>query len=643
MSRTLQPPPDSGTVALGRTLPSLIDEAAERNPNPRAFHRRTEQGWEPLSTAGFRTRSQHLALALRDLGLDRGDRVALLAHSDVGFIVADMACLMAGLVDVPIHVTHTGPAMRHILEGSEARALIVSDRALLDRVRAALDQLNDLEWIVFIDESAEAASPAPPPDRIRRTTVANLEARGEELHDAEPGRIDALKAEIDAQDLATLMYTSGTTGQPKGVMLTHENISSNVIASITGLTTYLRGDDEISLSFLPLSHIFMRTLQYGAMWFGTRVHFSDPETLSEDFQSVRPTFLATVPRVLEKAYERIRARGEELDGPSRWIFDWAMGLAEDFDVSRAPSSWEGLQLGVADRLVFSKWRDGLGGRIRTVIVGGAALRPELANRFGAAGIHVLQGYGLTETSPVIAFNRPARNRAGTVGPVIAGTEARIADDGEILVRGPHIMRGYWKQPDATEEAIDDDGWFATGDLGDATDDGFLIVTGRKKDLFKLSTGKYVTPEALEQALEAAAWVEHALVVGEAEKYCAALVFVSREALAEHLAADASGESPDGESLRNDEHAVARALKRDDVREAIRAAIREAQRGLPTWSQARRVALVPDELTREDGMLTPKLSKQRPRVREAYEREVQALYDRNDEPLEGATILDVTKT
>jgi long-chain acyl-CoA synthetase len=437
------------------------------------------------------------------------------------------------------------------------------------------------------------------------------------------------------------MYTSGTTGQPKGVMLTHENISSNVIAAITGLTSYLRGDDEVSLSYLPLSHIFMRTLQYGAMWYGTRVHFSSPETLSEDFGTVRPTFLASVPRVLEKAYERIRARGEELDGVQRRIFDWAMGLSEDFDVAQTPSSWRALQLGIADRLVFSKWRDALGGRIRTVIVGGAALRPELANRFGAAGFHVLQGYGLTETSPVIAFNRPERNRAGTVGPVVAGTEARIADDDEILARGPHIMQGYWKRPETTDEVIDEDGWFATGDLGRATDDGYLIVTGRKKDLFKLSTGKYVTPEALEQALETAAWVEHALVVGEGEKYCAAVVFVSRDALAEHLDAVATGQHSDGESLRHDDEAVARALEREDVREAVRAAIRDAQQDLPKWSQARRVALVADDLTREEGMLTPKLSKQRPRVRQAYQREVEALYDRNDAQLERSSLLDVT--
>lgn len=629
MSKTIQPPPDSGTVELGRTLPSLLDQAVEDNPNPTAFNQKTDDGWEPLSTEAFRERAEAIALGLIELGLERGDRVALVAYSDVGFCVADMACLIAGMVDVPIHVTHTSAAMKHILEESEARALIVSDRELFSRVRDLLPELESLEFVAAIEGDDATAYSGDVPDRITATTFHALEREGSERGQEGAGRVERLKEQIDAHDLATLMYTSGTTGAPKGVMLTHENISSNVIASITGLTTYRRGGEEISVSFLPLSHIFARTLQYGAMWFGTSVHFSDPETLSEDFQSVKPTFFASVPRVLEKAYERIRARGEELSGPKEWLFDWSIELAEDFDVSGRPSSWEALQLGVADRLVFAKWRAALGGRIRTVIVGGAALRPELVNRFGAARIDVLQGYGLTETSPVIAFNRPDRNLAGTVGPVLAGTEAKISDDDEILARGPHIMKGYWKQPERTDEVMDDDGWFYTGDLGDATDDGYLVVTGRKKDLFKLSTGKYVTPQALEQQLEAQELIEHALVVGEAEKYAAAVLFVSPEALSDAL-----------ERLGIQDRDVAAALQDERVQERFRDAVERAQRELPEWSQAKRVALVADELTRDEGMLTPKLSKQRPRVREAYEPEIQALYDRNESPLENAVVIDI---
>lgn len=631
MSQTIQPPPESGRVELGRTLPSLLDEAVERNANPAAFNQRTPDGWQPLSNEAFRERAERIALGLLDLGLERGDRVALYAHSDIGFCVADMACLVAGLVDVPIHVTHTAAAMRHILEESESRALVVSERELFEDVRDLFADLDGLEFLAMIDGDASSEIDKDVPEGVTATDFVSLERAGRAAQDEDPDRLVSLKNEIDAQDLATLMYTSGTTGQPKGVMLTHENISSNVISSITGLTTYRPGAEEISVSFLPLSHIFARTLQYGAMWFGTSVHFSDPESLSKDFQTVRPTFFASVPRVLEKAFERIRARGAELDGVKKMLFDWSLRLAERYDVQEHPSSLYALQLGIVDRIVYSKWRDALGGRIRTVIVGGAALRPELVNRFGAASIDVLQGYGLTETSPVIAFNRPERNRAGTVGPVIAGTEAKIADDDEILARGPHIMKGYWKQPERTDEAIDDDGWFYTGDLGSVTEEGYLEITGRKKDLFKLSTGKFVTPQALEQQLEAQELIEHALVVGEGEKYCAAVLFLSEEALSQLIRKVGAGDSGSRGKA---------ALEHERVQASVRDAVGRAQRDLPKWSRAKRVALVPEELTQADGMLTPKLSKQRPRVREVYDNEVQALYDRNSEPLENAVVIDV---
>lgn len=630
MPHIIQPPPESGEVELGRTLPSLLAEAVEKHPNDEAFNQRTADGWQPLSNAVFRDRAENIALGLRDLGLERGDRVALFAHSDVGFCLADMGCLMAGLVDVPIHVTHTPEAVRHIIEESESRALVVSDAALLGGISDLLPDLDGLEFLALIDGDGSLGDGQSLPDRLTVTDFQAITARGASLREEDPDRIDRFAGDVDAQDLATLMYTSGTTGEPKGVMLTHENISSNVISSITGLTTYRAGADEISISFLPLSHIFARTLQYGAMWFGTSVHFSDPESLSEDFQSVRPTFFASVPRVLEKAYERIRARGEELSGMKKLLFDWSIGLAERYDVQEEPAGLYALQLEIADRLVFSKWREALGGRIRTVIVGGAALRPELVNRFGAASVDVLQGYGLTETSPVIAFNRPERNKAGTVGPVIAGTEAKIAEDDEILARGPHIMEGYWRQPEKTADAIDADGWFYTGDLG-AVDDGYLKVTGRKKDLFKLSTGKFVTPQALEQQLEAEELIEHALVVGEAEKYCAAVLFASEEAL-EQLGRKVGIDEVD------DAHRSV--LEDERVQEEFREAVERAQRDLPKWSQAKRVAVLAEELSREDGMLTPKLSKQRPRVVAAYQNEIDALYDRNEEPIDRAIVIDV---
>lgn len=619
MPTILQPPPGFGRVELGRTIPSLLREAVEERPNAGAFQQRTDSGWRPLSNEAFRERAQAIALGLRAAGLAKGDRVALYVHNDVGFCLADMACLMAGVVDVPIHLTHTSAAVEHILEHSQSRALIVSDAELYDRIRDLVPGMPNLELLLTV-EDVEL-----PDATVETTSFAGLGRRGRDVLRDEPDAADRMEDALEASDLATIMYTSGTTGTPKGVLLTHENVSSNAISSLTGLSTYRSGADEISLSFLPLSHIFQRTLQYAAMWYGTSVHFGSPETLRDDLQTVAPTFFACVPRVLERAFERIQAKGGELTGVQRMIFDWSMGLADRYEVAEPPSGVLAAQLKMADRLVFAKWREALGGRVRTVIVGGAAVRPKLVNAFGAAGLDVLQGYGLTETSPVIAFNRPETNSAGTVGPILAGTEVMIADDDEILTRGPHVMQGYYRDPELTRQVLDDDGWLRTGDLGAATDRGFLRVTGRKKSLFKLSTGKYVMSQVVEERLEAQPLIEHALVVGEGEKFCAAIAFVSAEAFADRF-----GPAPD----------LPRRLTEERVKDAFGAAIRRAQEDLPVWSQVRRVALVGDRLTPEGGMLTPKLSMKRPRVREAYGDVVDALYGRTAVAPARGVIVDV---
>ena len=331
-------------------------------------------------------------------------------------------------------------------------------------------------------------------------TFESLLTCGKALLAQNPEAGRTLRASVRADDLATIIYTSGTTGTPKGVMLSHENMSSNVMAAFTGLPDLRRGQ-EVAVSFLPLTHVFARTLHYGFLAWGMAVYFTTPERLRDHLKEVKPTMFATVPRVLERVFEGILKAGADLSGVQKPIFDWAVALARRFEPGKDGGPVYSTQRRAAAKLVFDRWQGAMGGRLKLVIAGGAAVRPELVRVFGAAGVSVLQGYGLTETGPVIAFNRPGSNRPGTVGELLPGTEAKLTKQGELLARGPQVMLGYYNNPEATAGAVDADGWFHTGDLAEITD-GFVTITGRLKNLFKLSTGKYVTPQPLEAALEA---------------------------------------------------------------------------------------------------------------------------------------------
>ena len=320
-------------------------------------------------------------------------------HSDTNFCLADLACLIAGLVDVPIYLTHSPEATTFILTQSETKVLLVSDETLASQAQPLMSKTLVQHMVLA---------------KGNGFNFAELEQRGSRMRGENPELIKQLKNQINAQDLVTIIYTSGTTGMPKGVMLTHENISSNAIAAFTGLTGLERGK-EVALSFLPLSHIFARTLSYGLMWYGASTYFSHPDLIRDHFKEIHPTFFITVPRVIEKVYDRIVATGAGLHGVKKQLFDWSMKLASQYDVQKEPSGLYGLQLQIANKLVFSKWREGFGGNVKYACSGGAALRPDLVNIFAAAGIPILQGYGLTESSPVITFNRPGSNKAGTSG------------------------------------------------------------------------------------------------------------------------------------------------------------------------------------------------------------------------------------
>jgi long-chain acyl-CoA synthetase len=501
------------------------------------------------------------------------------------------------------------------MEHAEARALIVADNARLSQAAHLLDDLPHIKTVIVAE--GEANSDPDLPDEVSLHTMDAVRTMGRDTTTDRAAAADELCAKISPDDLATLIYTSGTTGMPKGVMLSHENISSNAATALNEIPDLKQAaGGETVISFLPMTHIFARALQYGFMWIGASVHFTSPDNLVQALPVVQPTAFASVPRVLEKVYAGIQKKIMDMEGVQHQIGSWALGLAQNYDMTTAPSFAESLQLKLADRLVFTKWRDALGGRVKYIVVGGAALQPNLANLMAAAGVTILQGYGLTETSPVISFNRPERNMPGTVGEPMPGVEVRIADDNEILTRGPHVMQGYYKAPEKTNAVLTDDGWFHTGDIGKFDDKGNLMITDRKKSLFKLSTGKYVIPQPIENKLGSEALIDKAVVIGNGRKYCSALIFPNEDqvrAVARRSGLDEEAPLPD-------------LLEDETIYQAIADLVQQANKGMDHWSTVKRFALIPDELTPESGLLTPTLKVKRPVVHDTYASDIDALYD-----------------
>ncbi|MEO1134548.1 MAG: AMP-binding protein, partial [Cyanobacteria bacterium J06639_1] len=562
----------SGRVELRRSLPSLLDEACDRFPNPQALRQFTKTGWQTLSNLKFRAMAEAIGLGLLELGLEKGDRVGFVLPSDLSFCLADMGCLMMGLANVPIDPELEPEAIAFQLDFAEANAIVVADIEAWERIEPYLK--SDVIAIVA-DPIAEHLCDRETSRQVR--TLTDIRNIGR-LVRAEVGR-GAWRNEISPQDLATIVYTAGVNGTPLGVMLTHENISAAIIATFTGTPDVKPGAEINILSFLPLTHVFARSFFYGHLLYGHSITLAEPRRFEQRLKQVRPTLIATVPRVLEKIQQKILRKGNQLKGRSRFIFNWAVNLADRYELGRQCSPWYVLQLQLADRLVYSRWREALGGKLRFIVCGGAAVPADVANFFSAAGMTVMQGYGLTETGSVICCNRDRFNRAGTVGVPVAGVDMAIADDGEILVRGACVMQGYLNNPVATEAVLDVDDWLHTGDIGEFSPEGFLRITGYKKHLFKLSTGEYVMPLPLEQQLERSPLVKRAVVVGDRRKFCGMAIV------------------PDEENLRRDMGDLDRTLSlekmldRPEVLARYQTLIDDANRALPRWSQVKRFELV----------------------------------------------------
>lgn len=610
-------PPNTGTMVLGKTLPGLLWESHARFDNPSFMNDRAGDSWRTLSTSDFKQRSSEFAAGLVEMGISKGDRVAFYMESNSKFCVADMGCLIAGAVDVPIYLTHTAEAIGYVLRHADVHAIVVSDMDKLVELVPVLSRLDSLSDVIVFDEDTTGSDI---PQHINLHTADSVMKAGRHKLAESPGLVDDLVAALNPEDIATLIYTSGTTGHPKGVVLTHQNISSNGLTSFSGIKQFsMSPEGEVALSFLPMTHVFARTLLYGYIYYGSSIYFISTDEIGDRLKDVKPTVFATVPRVLEKVYARILQTGVELTGIKKKIFSFALFAARDYELGKTPSPLLKLRLAIAEKLVFNKWRAATGGNVEWIISGGAALNSEITNVFAASGINILQGYGLTETSPVITFNRPERNRAGTVGEPIPGVEVAIAEDGEIITRGPHIMVGYYENPEKTAEVIDDDGWFHTGDIGEFTDDGFLKITDRKKDLFKLSTGKYVMPQPLENQLSSHPMIEQAVVFGPSYKYCTALIFPDMGLVRSFAVQEGLDSSMADADL----------LKHKVIVDKIQQLIDRANKGMDHWSTIKKFRIVSSSLTPESGLLTPSLKVRRSKVQEHFKDVLDSMYADDD--------------
>jgi long-chain acyl-CoA synthetase len=584
-----------------RTLNDVFFAVVERQ-HPQAMLQRLGEEWVAVSSEALRQRVLAASGALRKWGIGKGDRVAILSENRPEWTIADFAALLIGAVSVPIYATLTAEQTAYILRDSGARVAFLSSAAQLQKVRSIQDQ-TALEKLVVMDAVDDAGA----------VRMAEMESAGQAGGNARP-EVQALEAAgrtVSPDDLATIIYTSGTTGTPKGVMLTHGNMASNLNCS---LAEFPVRPGDVSISFLPLSHVTARHVDFALLYRGvTLAHLAVVTQLPRALLEVKPTFFVAVPRVYEKIHFQTEQKAQGF--PNSTFYSWALSVGKENQAEvlagRKPTSrsWK-----LADRMLYSKVRAGLGGRIETFISGGAPLGRELAEWYAAIGIRIHEGYGLTETSPVIAVNTPGAHKIGTVGKPLPNVEVRIADDGEVLVRGPSVFKQYWNKPKETQEAFVD-GWFKTGDIGNLDADGFLSITDRKKDLIKTSGGKFIAPQPIENSLKHNVLIAEAVVLGEKRKFPSVLIAPNFPLLEDwartHELAFASRQE-----------LVAQA----EVRALYEGIVEELNRNLARFEKLKRVLLVADEFSAENGTLTASMKLRRRVVAERYRQQIEEMYE-----------------
>lgn len=539
-----------------------------------------------------------LGISSHDMTVEKRDKVAILSKNRPEWVFLDLAVQKMGAVLVPLYPTIHINDLEFVLNDSEVKMVFVNDEDLFHKVQNVRSKVSTITEI-FSFEHVNGAR--------HWKEILTLGRQEDHQH------LSTISEKIDTEDLLTIIYTSGTTGTPKGVMLSHRNILSNVMAS---LPVFPPGENMKALSFLPLNHIFERMVTYVYLFKGTAIYYAESlETIGDNLKEVKPNMFTTVPRLLEKVYDKIMQKGNELTGTKRKLFFWAHGLAERYEINKNMGLWYNMQLALANKLIFSKWREALGNNLKCIVTGGAACQVRLIRIFTAAKIVIMEGYGLTETSPVVAVNRydEEGRMFGTVGPLIENVEVKIAEDGEILTKGPNVMMGYYKRPDLTAEAIID-GWYYTGDIGSMVNNKFLKITDRKKELFKTSGGKYVAPLPIENKLKESPFIEQVMLVGAEKKFVGALIVPSFSNLREWCKTHHVPEMSDAEII-----------KHPKVQELFRDLIESFNKFFNHVEQVKRFELLPHEWSVDTGEMTPKLSLKRKVVMEKYRDAIDRIY------------------
>ena len=590
------------------TLNQLLKQAVETFDKPDALSYKKDGSWRPVSSREWLQRSRAIAVGLDALGVQAGDRVALLSENRVEWFLVDGAIQIVGAVNVPIYPTLMPAQIEYILNDSGAKAAFVSTASQRKKFEGIAANTPQLKHLIGFDDV----------DGAKALSLAELEEDGRKRLEADPGRADALADAVSGSALASIVYTSGTTGDPKGVMLTHDNLVSNVKASMEVLPI---GKDDVALSALPYSHVFERMVaHYLFPATGVSIHIAgNLEEVPQNLGEVRPTVMTMVPRFYEKLYARVKESVDQGSSTKQKIFNWAIGVGREHGVYRlkneTPPFLLGLKYKLATKLVFGKLQQRIGGRLRFFVSGAAPLAKEIADFFWAAGISIVEGYGLTETSPVISVNRPGGIKFGSVGRPIPGVEVKIADDGEICARGPNIMKGYYNKEEDTRAVIDADGFFHTGDIGEIDSDGFLRITDRKKDIIVTAGGKNIAPQPIEGVLKTNAYITEVVVVGNQRKFPSALVVPNFEKLQMWCRV----QSIDAET--NEQMAA-----NPKVSEFILTEIDGMSDGFAQYERIKKISVLAKEFTLEEGELTPTMKVKRRVVESRYKNLIDAMYD-----------------
>lgn len=588
-----------------RTFDILEHISRSYGANHNVLAAKNEGIWVHTNISQYIENSKAISCGLLEMGLTKGDKIAVISNNRPEWNFLDMGMSAIGVVHVPIYTTISSDDFTYILHHAEPKLVFVSDKVIYEKIKNITDKLNVIKGVYSFN-------------RIKGVKHwQEIVELGKETADKHHDTLMSIKVCVMPQDLSTLIYTSGTTGTPKGVMLSHSNLVSNFLQQVNN---HSLGQGCRTLSFLPLSHIYERSMNYHFQFKGLCIYYAENMgTIMDNIKEVKPHIFTSVPRLLERVYGGIIGKGKDLPFIKKNIFFWAVNLGNNFKRNNENGWFYHLQLKLADKLVFKKWRAALGGSLKIVVSGGAALQPRISRIFGAAGIDILEGYGLTETSPVIAVSNHVTNEImyGTVGPVLPGVQLKFADDGEILCKGPNVMMGYYKEPDLTREVIDSEEWFHTGDVGVLVENKYLKITDRKKEMFKLSSGKYVAPQVIENKLKESFFIEQVMVVGENEKFASAVI------------------SPNFTFLHNwcSIHRIQFQDNKDliqipEVIERFQKEVTFINKSLGLTEQIKRFRLVSEEWTQQTGELSPTLKLKRKYIADKYRDVIEDIFKKN---------------